>query len=216
MKKLLQKILLLLFPGTCILCGLPSRRDQDLCRGCEQDLPWKPSNNNLYPTVTHQTVAVFEYKFPVQQLIVRLKFANKLVYGKVLGELMASYLANYYRDLPLPQVIIPVPLHKKRYKERGYNQSLELAVPIASIFQLPLLVNACIRTKNTKAQSKLSESKRNKNIRGAFVVAANFNYNYVAIVDDVVTTGATIIELCRELKKSGVTKIDVWCCAKTR
>ncbi len=127
---------------------------------------------------------------------------------------MAEYLESVYYQAPFPEVLIPVPLHPKRYRERGYNQAVEIARPICKRFALPMDGHTCRRIIRTNAQSKENAEERARNIAGAFSVSA-LPYQHVAVIDDVVTTGATVNELCYEIKKAGVERIDVWCLART-
>lgn len=113
-----------------------------------------------------------------------------------------------------PQRLIPVPLHRKRYHQRGFNQAIEIAQPISRQLNIPLDTRCCLRRVDTTAQAELHADERRKNIRGAFQVRHHINYKHVAIIDDVVTTGATVNELAKMLRKEGVTKIEVWCCAR--
>lgn len=188
---------------------MPSYRDQDLCKSCEADLPWidTPLSDNV--------IAVFYYQYPIDHLISALKFANKLIYAKVLGELMAKKLVDSYKCGSLPEVIITVPLHKHRLRERGYNQALELARPISKQLNIPINFSSCVRVKHTEAQTLIPAKQRQKNVKNVFAVDKNFSAQHVAIIDDVITTGSTIRELSKVLLQSGVSRIDVWCCAKT-
>ena len=128
---------------------------------------------------------------------------------------MADYLEKCYSKKNKPQLIIPVPLHKKRLRERGYNQALELARPIEKRLQIPVDKYSCVRVKQTAAQSLLPFDERQSNVRQAFAIRKPLAVKYVAIFDDILTTGSTVKELSQVLRKAGVTKIDVWCCAKT-
>jgi len=188
---------------------MPSYRDKDLCRNCEIDLPW------VNASLPNNIIAVFYYQYPIDHLISALKFANKLIYAKVLGELMADRLVYSYKCGSFPEVIVPVPLHKYRLRERGYNQALELARPIAKQLNIPIDFNSCVRIKHTEAQSLVPAKQRQKNVKNAFEVSKNFSAQHVAVIDDVITTGNTIRELSKVLLQSGVSRIDLWCCAKT-
>ena len=115
----------------------------------------------------------------------------------------------------LPAAIVPVPLHTSRLRRRGYNQALELAKPLARHLHLPLLTGALARTRATGAQTDLSAIQRRRNVRGAF--AAHFPDAppaHVAVLDDVFTTGATLGECARVLKRAGVARVDVWALAR--
>jgi ComF family protein len=118
------------------------------------------------------------------------------------------------REIPLPDVLLPVPLHSKRLRSRGYNQALELGRYISREFQLPLDVTSCIRRKATPEQAALPAKDRGGNIKGAFDVVGNVKQRHIAVIDDVMTTGSTVGELSRALLKAGAARVDVWVCAR--
>lgn len=113
-----------------------------------------------------------------------------------------------------PELIIPVPLHTSRYRERGYNQSLEIARTLSSRIAVPVDYRSCIRTHATQPQTELTAKERRRNMKRAFTLAKPVNASHVAILDDVATTGATVNELAKALRKAGVKRIDVWVCAR--
>lgn len=205
-----------LFPGICILCGLPTNRKQDLCLDCEINLPWKKFTNDQYSLLTRYNIILFDYQYPIDHLIVGLKFANKLIYAKILGELMINKLKKFYQQIEYPEVIIPMPLHKNRLQERGYNQALELAKPISKQLNIPINNNLCQRIKYTKAQTLIPAKQRRNNIKEAFAIKKYFPYKHAAIIDDVITTGNTMTELCKILETTTIKSIDIWCFAKTK
>lgn len=228
----LKKIASWLLTRTCSLCGDHSTRDEDICAPCYEDLPFllnaceqcaKPLPVNAvtcgiclkHPPSFDRTFAAFIYQPPVTKLITNLKFGEKLNNARLLGELMTLEIQNkWYQHGPLPEVIIPVPLHSSRLKERGFNQAVEIAKPIAKKLRIPLAYSLCERVKATQAQAQLPANLRKANVRNAFRVVEHLSLNHVAVIDDVMTTGFTMLELCRTLKKSGVKTIDVWCCAR--
>lgn len=122
---------------------------------------------------------------------------------------------EWYLNKRLPDRIIPVPLHAKRLKERGFNQALEIARPVAKHLRLPLDARGCKRTKYTDAQAQLDFANRSYNIKEAFSIESDYSNQHIAIIDDVTTTGQTLRELSQALKKAGAKQIDLWCCAKT-
>lgn len=216
---------------TCIFCKALTNRNIDLCESCEQDLPiiknccvscgkvlgvdqrecgfcLKNGLNNI------KTKVFFDYKPPIDQIILNFKFQNNLVGGRVLSELLANHIDKQCCDRVKPEVIIPVPLHPKRLRVRGYNQALEISKSISRKLNIPIDKFSIIRKKNTKAQATLSLKERKNNLKGAFSNARKIHYKHVAIVDDVITTGNTVRELCKLLKRLGVEQIDVWCLAK--
>jgi ComF family protein len=231
MLKIQQSVINFIFPSTCIFCNAPSKRKLDLCVACENELSVLKNyctccaqplpegqttcGNCLNNRLTFiRTFVLFHYQMPVDQLILGLKFNNRLVNAKILGELLADYLCDQYQTQNKPEIIIPVPLHASRLYERGYNQALELARPIARKLKIRIDKSNVERTKNTLAQALLPAKKRQQNIKHAFGVTKAKHYKHVAVIDDVITTGNTVMELCEMLHRAGVEKIDVWCCAK--
>jgi len=150
------------------------------------------------------------YESRAVQLVTRYKYYDHLSYSRLLAELLLARLV----DIPLPECLVPVPLHPVRLRERGYNQSHELGRILASRLGIPLRSEVVVRTRATCQQSGLDAKQRRKNIRGAFAVTTPLEYKHVAIIDDVVTTGATANELARVLKKSGVETVSVWSIAR--
>lgn len=160
-------------------------------------------------------MALFPYQPPIKQLISELKFHQQLIYAHLFSELLFDQIkTRWYRNQPLPSIIIPVPLHPKRLRERGYNQTLEIAKPLAKSLRIPLHASGLIRHKSTQPQSGLSKRKRAQNVSQAFKVYDDFTNHHVALLDDVVTTGFTISECCKLLKAHHAKQIDVWCCAR--
>jgi len=188
----------------CCRCAKPLPRGQQACGSCLGELL-----SNIRTTV------LFYYQSPVDQLISNLKFGNNLIGAKILGELLSNHLYAQYQNKNKPEVIIPVPLHIDRLRERGYNQALEISRPIAKKLNIPIDRFGIKRIKNTLPQAKLTVKERESNIKKAFSIADDFYYNHVAVVDDVITTGNTIIALCKILGVMGIKRIDVWCLAKS-
>jgi ComF family protein len=147
-------------------------------------------------------------------LVGGLKFHGKLAYGRLLTELMAEYLEPMLKH-GVPELIVPVPLHPTRLRSRGYNQALELAHPLGRHLGIPIAPFICRRQRNTAPQVKQAMEGRHSNIQGAFQVVGRIQARHVALVDDVVTTGATVAELARTLKRAGVERVDVWAVART-
>lgn len=162
------------------------------------------------------TFALWEYQKPVMQLITGLKFHSQLKYARLLGELMADYLSvQVAQGYQKPECIIPIPLHKTRLRERGFNQVLEIARGIAKRLDIPIDISSCIRVKATQAQSSIQAKKRRSNVKNAFRVVTGFSKRHVAIIDDVMTTGHTVSALSKQLRQHQVERIDIWCCART-
>ncbi len=124
---------------------------------------------------------------------------------------MAQALANQPMH---PQLIVPVPLHPTRFQQRGFNQAIEIARPISKNLGIPIAPKLCVRSRETPAQSGLSARQRAINIKHAFEIGQAVEVDHVAILDDVVTTGATVTELSRVLRNAGIKKIEIWACAR--
>ncbi|MGD8999793.1 MAG: ComF family protein [Granulosicoccaceae bacterium] len=226
-----------ILPRYCQLCGMaigPGHHDArlGLCRGCIEDLPWLAHSCSgcgvplassgagmrcglcqQHPPPFDRTHAVWRYATPLDALICRMKFHNDPAIAETLGKLLAISLAAH--PLSRPDAILPVPLHPRRLRQRGFNQALQIARPVARRLQLPLLTRHCHRRRDTQAQSDLPLHARRANMRGAFVFRRPVTARHVAIVDDVMTSGHTVAELCRQLRRQGVEEISVWCCART-
>ncbi|SRR5579883_402879 len=228
-KHYLKKWLNMLLPFACILCG-GKGENISLCKACYYDLPvlknacpvcakpltiGKTCGNCLNGQPFDRTFALYFYEQPIIHLIMNLKFGQALEHAELLGQLLAENIRDHwYFQKRLPDCLIPIPLHPKRLQERGFNQALELARPLARTLNIHLDYYSCKRIKYTAAQATLDAEERHENIKNAFHVAQNFSYRHVAVLDDVITTGFTMAEFCATLKKSGVETIDVWCIAR--
>lgn len=157
-------------------------------------------------------MACFTYEEPVRHLIRGLKFHRRYAYGRLLGALLAEKLTPRLEDLP--QRIIPVPLHRGRYRERGFNHAAEIAREVSRRTGIPVDTGTAYRIRVTRPQVGLSAEQRTHNVRGAFELTAPCAVRHVAILDDVVTTGATVNELARTLKQGGAERVEVWTCAR--
>jgi ComF family protein len=222
-----------LLPPHCVLCTRPvTHKIQNICLGCEQDLPILPDSCVKcaqsvsggvklcgaclsQPPPFDFTYALFPYQPPITFLITGLKFKHKLAYAKALGELMASQISGrWYVGKTLPDVIIPMPLHPLRLRERGFNQALEIVRPVSRKLGIPVDFLGTVREKHTERQSGLLAKERKVNVAGAFKVIGDYKGKHVAVMDDVMTTGETMGAFCRELKAQEPGQIDVWCCAR--
>jgi ComF family protein len=229
------------FPPTCVLCGADGRRDMDLCEACMQELPQiakgchacglplagadkdgdgLSANAQLIcgqcvrkPAHFDRTCCPYVYREPVDWLIGRLKFNARLPHIKVLGGLLRDHLAHI--GAARPELIIPVPMHPSRQRQRGFNQALEIARPLARHYHVPLAVDYCKRYLDTPPQRELPAKQRKSNVRNAFRLRKPLNAAHVAIVDDVMTTGATVNELAKLLKRHGAEHVQVWVLART-
>lgn len=165
-----------------------------------------------HPPAYDGTQAVFRYASPVDRLIQDLKYNGRLELSRVLGEYLAEHLQA--QDNPLPDVMIPVPLHISRLRERGYNQSLEIARFVARRLHVPLDWKGAQRVRPTAPQAELPRDQRRKNVRGAFTTSKAFLDRRVAIVDDVMTSGSTVNALAECLRHNGAKEIRVWVVAR--
>lgn len=231
MPKLLQSFTFGILPAQCLLCGQGSSRAQDLCHACFQQLPWQsvacarcalPLAAETASTVCGQclrspppqdaTFAPLRYEYPLTQLIHAFKFRGVHAAGRVLGELFAAAVPA---TIDLPDCLLPVPLHRTRLRERGFNQATLLAHGLQDTLGLPVLDRAMQRLRPTEVQSGMNAVARRRNMRTAFALGNEELPAHIAIVDDVMTTGSTAGEVCRLLRASGVTRIDVWTLART-
>lgn len=223
----------LLLPPVCCLCGDPGSAGANLCDGCHGDLPWNthacaicamplPSGATSASRCAHclrrpppfdAAFAALCYASPVDFLVTGLKYRARLDYARVLGELLADRLAAEPERIQ-PDRLIPVPLHSARLRERGFNQAVELTRPITRRLGLPLDYTSCRRARATQRQTDLTAGERRRNVRNAFAVIRPLSGARVAIIDDVVTTGHTISELARALKRGGAAHVQVWACAR--
>lgn len=216
----------------CLLCDTPVAADAILCPDCLLALPWiaspcpccgrplpQPGGGTglcgaclrQAPHYRHSAIP-FRYAPPLAHLIKQMKFHQRLDIARCLGELMARYLRQTVDALP--EVIVPVPLHPRRLRRRGYNQALELARPVAARLELPIDTRLVRRLRATAEQSHLQLQQRRRNVRGAFAMDRTKAYHHVALFDDVVTSGQTVNELARVLRMAGIERVDVWSCCR--
>lgn len=217
-----------LLPLRCLLCGAEGANDVDLCADCAAEMP---RNGNCcarcaLPLATSAALcgecqqhappwdaawAPFRYGWPLDRLESRFKFGRDLAAGRVLSSLWQ----REPHPLELPSLLIAVPLHRSRLRRRGYNQALELARPLAHALGVPLRHDVLQRSRRTEAQTELDAPGRRRNVHGAFALCAGVAPPaHVAILDDVMTTGATVAECASVLKRNGVARVDVWALAR--
>jgi ComF family protein len=233
--ELAQKLLSALFPSRCILCRQTVRvaainPNIEVCIDCYQALPHNDNNcvrcalplpvdigsqilcgRCIKKTPSYDySCSVFRYESDIINLIHQLKFGEKISYARSIGEiLLASFESNLLEKHGVPDCIIPVPIHDRRLRGRGYNQSIEIARVMAKKLETPIAYDAVVKKHSTLAQSGLNAKERQKNIKNAFDVINVENYKHVLIVDDVVTTGSTVNEIAKALKKNGVDRVGV-------
>nr|WP_281177681.1 phosphoribosyltransferase family protein [Endozoicomonas arenosclerae] len=193
----------------CTSCGIPIEANaSDHCAQCLQK---KPLFDTCY--------SAFNYEYPLDHLLKQIKHQQQLIYLPPLVKQLREVLIHQYDDTAWPQMIIPVPLHTKRLRTRGFDQSLLLARQLSKALRphanIPVNTQLIKRHRKTASQQGLSASERRKNIKNAFSLAGKTHCNHLAIIDDVVTTGSTVSEITRLLKKQGVKRVDIWCLART-
>jgi len=196
--------------NACLICAIPfapqrnaSPLQSKICASCTKKSPiydacWSP----------------FIYAQPLEWMIQQLKFNAKLNFAPLLSSLMAQHLpANLFKENK-PAVIIPMPLHRRRIKHRGFNQSHLLIKPIANALNLPIDIDSAKRIRDTEHQTGKNARQRKQNIKNAFSFNNQHGYQHVIVFDDVVTTGSSVTELTRTLKCEGVKRVDIWCLAR--
>jgi len=220
----------LLLPPRCVLCGLPSGV-VCICAACKLDLPWNGAHCHQcglpldasrdktcgrciqQPPPFTRTVCPLQYQFPADRLVQSFKFKRQLAAGRVLAYLVGEWAVK--QEVDLPDMLVPVPLHNLRMIKRGFNQAYELGSYISRMLDIQIFASALRRHRNTGAQSGLSRKQRRKNVRGAFYWhGLQKPARHVALVDDVMTTGTTVTECTRVLKKAGAKRVDVWVAAR--
>lgn len=214
---------LFLFAQNCELCAAPSETEP-VCAACAAELPSlpphcpqcaEPSHDNALcgnclkrAPAFDRTLALWRYEFPSDRLVLSLKYRARTALA---GFFARSFLAH----ATTVDLIVPMPLHRKRLAERGFNQALEIARPLANTLGLPIDPRCARRIRDTAPQTALPFESRAKNVRGAFACDKNLSGKTVAVVDDVMTTGATLNELARVLKRAGAARVENWVIART-
>lgn len=210
-----------LFPLRCVGCGLTAKHNtRKLCQTCYNDLEqfdYQHTKNLLHrPEIKRhlhkpnyeQLLSYAPYQAPVSLWIQGIKFHQQTYYIKLVAQLFLESLAQH-GEWEAVDCIIPIPLHPQRRRERGFNQAAEIAAHFQRALSIPLDLKSLTRPISTKAQSSLDFNERRKNIRNAFVYDGPA-YEHVILFDDVITTGTTIREATRILKKAGIKKVSIW------
>lgn len=199
-----------------------------LCSGCESDLPWHdgpqcpvcalPTGTGdmcghclKTPPAFDATHALLEYRFPVNAVLQRYKYAGFLHVARLMGELFAQKFA----DISRPDILLPMPLHPGRLKERGFNQAVEIGRTVSKQLHLRMEPRFCARIRSTPPQAGLSLKDRRLNVKGIFACNRRLDGQHVAVLDDVMTTGASLDALARALKDAGAARVDCWVIART-
>jgi ComF family protein len=212
-------------PQHCALCS-GSADELSVCKACYAQLPWVPDlhcpqcalptpNGNLcgaclsHPPRFDSITAAFTYEWPVAPLLQQYKYAGNLALAQTFARALNAKIARHV------DFVIPMPLGPIRLAERGFNQALEIARIVSRDRRTPLAATACRRVKESTPQAMLPWKERARNVRGAFVCDMDLRGARVAIVDDVMTTGATLNELARSVRKAGAAEVHGWVIART-
>lgn len=224
-------------PAQCLVCALPSNNklichycekkiltQRTYCKHCALALPTSSdycgdclAKNYLF----EQIHALGDYNNPLAALVKQLKYQQRLIAGELLGALLVTSLLQRYSEDQLSQFdfLLAVPLHSKKLRQRGFNQAQIICDHIHQQLGIPMITNQITRCKQTQPQEGLSIKKRALNLDAAFshkeIATQPLAGKNIVIIDDVVTTGATINSLCKLLKKIGVNSITVFCISRT-
>ncbi len=241
-----KRLLNLLFPQQCLLCGTPHQTRAGVCEHCNNDLPRNSSAcyccaQPLPPASHDETIILcgqclqskppfqgsfspYIYTFPLAQLIGRYKYQRNFAIGKVLENLLWQAVStmppawlttnDQVIDPDTTPILVPVPLHWKRQLYRGFNQADRLAHSLGKQLQLPV-VHVCKRTHGSTPQHELKRTQRLKNLRHKFTVTQPVYQKHLVLIDDVMTTGATLYELSRILLLAGARRVDTITLART-
>ncbi len=239
-----QKKFLSLLPCSCMICQRPGstllcdrclqelHHCEDPCEQCGEKLPVLLSispplaanhcgNCITRPPPFNRTIFAYRYAGPIVQLIQQFKFNEALILSKLLADMIINSIASHHQDYALPDALIPIPLHPTRLKQRGFNQSLELAKHLGKALGIPVSTSLLIRTRATPNQSGLNRKARERNIKGAFTISTGTDQaalagKHLALVDDVITTGSTAREAAKALKQAKPAQISLMVVAKTQ
>lgn len=214
-------------PQRCILCDAADAGSQ-VCSACDADFPYASGARCTIcaiplplaeicgeclqtPPAFDSAQAVFDYAYPIDSLLGAYKFAGQLA----LAQLFAQKIVTRLDCEILPDIIVAMPLHAERLKQRGFNQALEIAKIVGRALAIRVDSTSCARVRATPAQVGLRREERLKNMRGAFTCTADVAGQRIAVIDDVMTSGASVNSLSEVLRRAGAKHIDVWLVART-
>ena len=212
----------------CIACKTIKSQKSGFCSGCYQDLP-HISHGCLRCGVAVSAerqcackdedwpfsvcIAACAYAFPVDALISQLKNQHKLSISEPLGLLIAKQIQR--QRIELPELLIPVPTSTQRLQQRGFNQAVEIAKVIGKQLSIPVDYTSVTRSKQSSVQKNLNKQQRSHNVDSAFILTKPISAKRVAIIDDVITTGATTKAIAYLLRENGIKDIQSWAVART-
>jgi Predicted amidophosphoribosyltransferases len=228
-KFILNSLLDFIYPPVCISCNTPlPDGSQKICQKCWSAIPPLTKNHSLYQETRTKLLAegciddliscyVFEREGPFQHITHALKYQEYKSFGVELGKQIGGLVRDWNVET---DIIVPVPLHRIKHRERGYNQSEFIAQGIASIIDKPIMVDAIRRVRHTQTQTKLNLEERYKNMKDAFDTlpgASKKLYGKTCLlVDDIITTGATTNSCAREILEAGAKSIIAASAALTK
>ena len=225
-----QNIQSRLLGPACVLCHAPASLEQDICVECKAELPWLGSAcrhcaltlseltaDRICPDcrkrpLAERAIAALHYRPPADWLVTRLKFGARMPHARLLGDLLAERIVA--ADMCRPDYLVPVPLHAKNLRKRGFNQAERIARRLTEPLAVPIAARGIERRVATERQSTLAASARRANVRNAFVCRRDLHGAHVAIVDDVVTTGHTVRALAACLRRAGAQRVDLYAVAR--
>ncbi len=220
---------------SCLLCDAVADQPYPLCSACETELPWLDEQCQVCALplpmrdltcgqcsrrrpAYERVEALWHYGFPVDALITRFKHNSQWPLGRLLAHLQGNGLQHRFAEgLPRPDRLLPVPLARRRLRQRGFNQAGMLARWLSAQLDIPCDEHLLQRSRETPAQQALDARARQRNLRQAFRLgrAEALDGLHLALVDDVLTTGATAQALASLLRQAGARRVDVYCLART-
>lgn len=224
---LVQSGLARLISQPCLLCGSRTL-GAALCAPCRRDLPRLPSPRCpscarptpvgevcgaclKRPPAFERCRAALAYDPPADILVQRLKYGGELALAGFLADLLLPEIDR----AALPDAILPIPLHPRRLGERGFNQAVEIGRRLSRRLGIPLILADCRRIRDTPAQVGLDHAARLRNLRGAFACGEALRGRHVALLDDVMTSGASLDALAQAVRQAGATRVEAWVVART-
>ena len=228
-QKIVSITRLLHLPVVCIICAKYHREPFAVCKvcinlfkpvhyPCQYCAAPLPDHNFLVcgncvkkKPFFDRTIASYQFREPLRTLLHQFKYQGELYLCAFLTNLILNKLDS---QALATECLVPVPLHPKRLRQRGFNQAAELAKSLARHLKIPCAVNLCKKILHTEPQVNLDSKLRQTNLRNAFK-AKQTKYKHITLIDDLFTTGSTVNELAYVLKQQGVQQVNVWCCART-
>lgn len=221
---------------SCLLCLASTENKHAICNSCSGDLPLNTvcchqcalplaTQNNSNELICGEclcdeppfdkTISVFHYAYPVDSCIQSLKYNGRRYFAQTLSSFLIKEIVKRDQNDPLPEVLLPVPIHRKKLKQRGFNQSLLIALELKKALKIPIDQSILAKEVYTESQAGLNKQQRKRNLEKSFTVKKKHTYQHVALIDDVMTTRATAEVIARQLRASGVLTVEVWCIART-